>query len=76
MVTTRSIRGILADRCCPRSRGYLYTWEIIQGPPCLVGRVLRRIDIYNGGWCNGEIHARHIETGRIWIKKDTVEAVI
>jgi hypothetical protein len=70
------MRGIHVDRICQKSRGYHYVWEIIKGPPCLVGRVLRRVDINNGGWCNGEIHARNILTGKIVIKHDTVEAVI
>jgi hypothetical protein len=55
-----------------RVGGCLYYWEIIKGPPYLVGRVVRWIDLISGGWYNGEIHARHLVTGNIKVKHDYI----
>ncbi len=68
--------GIRADRICKCQHGYKVVWEIIKGPDYLIGQRLRQVDITNGGWHNGEIHARNIIDGRILVRMDSVEAVI
>lgn len=60
--------AIRVKRIC----GSLYYWEVIKGPPYLIGRTLRYIDLISGGWYNGEIHARHIVTGKIKVKRDYI----
>ena len=60
----------IPDQCEP-SR--LYLWEIISGPDCLMGRIVRRMDMQAGGWHDGEIHYRNTRSGEIRVVRDSVE---
>lgn len=68
--------GINADRIFKSRRSNLYVWEIIAGPECLIGRLVKPIDMTYGGWTNDEIHYRNIHTGEIRVMHDSIEPVI
>ena len=74
VMTQRSYHGININHIpCPSDRKRWYVWQVIKGPPCLVGRILRKVDINHGGWTNGEIHYRHIRTGQVLVRHDSTE---
>lgn len=65
---------MMTDKHYNRSAGYI--WQIIDGPDCLLGRLMPKYLLKFGGWCNGEITALNIQTGEIYKFKDSIVAVI
>jgi hypothetical protein len=57
-----------------RSPGYV--WQVIDGPEYLNGRLMSKQLLWSGGWFNGDLIARNIQTGETITIKDSIEAVI
>lgn len=76
MIRRCKYTGVNVDRIsCPIDRTPLYVWKVIRGPDCLIGRVLRKVDMSHGGWTDGEIHYRNILTGQVVVRRDSTEEV-
>jgi hypothetical protein len=51
-------------------------WEVIHGPDYLIGSRFTDADVKHGGWTNGTITYRHIHSGRVVEKQDTIEELV
>jgi hypothetical protein len=64
----------VSDQHYQRSAGYV--WQVIDGPEYLNGRLMSKQLLWSGGWFNGDLIARNIQTGETITIKDSIEAVI